>query len=446
MTGRAVSHLPLLAAPDMGSPRGPMTRGATFAGMTRPDFLHPFARPAARADQFVTIVRGQGAAVFDRDGNRYVDALASLWFCEVGHGRAEIADAVSAQLRELETFHCFDIFTNEPADTLCRRLAELSPVPGARVFLTDSGSEAVDSAIKLARLTFDRRGEPDRHLVVGRRHAYHGVTYGGLSVMGLPLNTQGWGPLVGGVHAIEHDELSTAEALFAEHGERIAAVIAEPVIGAGGVRPPEPGYLQGLRRLCDDHGALLILDEVITGFGRLGRWWGSDRFGVQADLITFAKGVTSGYQPLGGVLVGRRVLDVLEADDDFVLRTGHTYSGHPAACRAALANIDIIEREHLAARADAVIGAWFASRLATMLADGIIAELRGISGIWAIDMTDGVAAVDVRNDLLGHGVVVRPLGPSTIGLCPPLMIDEDDLARITDGLTTVLRDHIRART
>jgi putrescine---pyruvate transaminase len=421
-------------------------RGATFPGVTRPDFLHPFARPAARADQFVTIVRGEGAAVFDGDGNRYVDALAGLWFCEVGHGRAEIAEAVGAQLRELETFHCFDIFTNEPADALCRRLAGLSPVPGSRVFLTNSGSEAVDSAIKLARLTFDRRGEPERHLVVGRRHAYHGVTYGGLSVMGLPLNTRGWGPLVGGVHAIEHDELGSAEALFAEHGEHIAAVIAEPVMGAGGVHPPGPGYLQGLRDLCDAHGALLILDEVITGFGRLGHWWGSDRFGVQADLVTFAKGVTSGYQPLGGVLVGHRVLDALEADDDFVLRTGHTYSGHPAACRAALTNIDIIARERLADRAESVIGPWFASRLAAMLTEGLIAESRGLSGIWAIDMVDGVSAVDVRDDLLGHGVVVRPLGTATIGLCPPLVIDEEDLARITDGLTTVLRGHVRSRT
>lgn len=413
--------------------------------MARPAFLHPFARPAATTGQFVSIVRGEGAVVFDREGRSFLDAMASLWYCQVGHGRAEIADAVDDQLRTLEAFHCFDVYTNEPADALCTRLVDLSPIDGARVFLTDSGSEAVDAALKLARLTFDRRGEPQRHLVVGRRHAYHGVTYGGLSVMGLPLNAEGWGPQVGGAggpgagvggaHLVDHDDLASAEAVFAAHGEQIAAVIAEPVIGAGGVRPPAPGYLEGLRRLCDGHGALLILDDVIGAFGRLGHWWGADRYGIRADLITFAKGVTSGYQPLGGVLVGRAVLDVLEADEDFVLRTGHTYSGHPAACRAALANIDIIEREKLGARADEVIAPALGGALGALLADGRVTEVRGVAGIWAVDLLPSVTAPEVRDRLLERGVIVRPLGATTIAMCPPLIITEDQL----DELSTALR-------
>lgn len=408
--------------------------------MPLPPFLHPFARPGADAATFLSITRGEGAAVFDAAGRRYVDGLASLWYCQVGHGRAEITEAVADQLGALDTFHCFERFTNEPADALAARLVALSPIADARVFFTDSGSEAVDSAIKLARLAFARQGEPDRHLVVGRRHAYHGVTYGGLSVMGLPANAEGWGPLLGGTHpqGIEHDELTAARELFDRAGSQIAAVIAEPVIAAGGVRTPEPGYLQGLRALCDEHGALLILDEVVCGFGRLGAWWGADVFDVRADLITFAKGVTSGYLPLGGVLVGPAVRGPLEADPEFVLRTGHTYSGHPTACRAALVNIDIIEAEDLARRAVDTIGPFFATELAALRDDGLVAEVRGMAGIWAVDLHDGVSPLAVRDDMLERGVIVRPIGTSTLAMCPPLVIDDDDLAR----MGAALRDSI----
>ncbi len=296
-------------------------------------FLHPFAKPAA--EQFITIVRGEGAAVFDDTGKRYVDGLASLWYCNVGHGRAEIADAVDAQLRVLENYNTFDIFTNGPAEEIAAVISALSPVPDGRVFLTCSGSEAVDTALKLARMTFTRRGEPERQVLVGRTLAYHGVNYGGVSVQGLPLNQEGWGPLLGPVAQIAHDDLTTAERLFAERGHEIAAVIAEPVVGAGGVYPASVEYLRGLRKLCDETGALLIFDEVITGFGRLGSWFASEYYGVVPDMITFAKAVTSGYQPLGGVIVGPRVRDALEADPDFILRHGYTYSGHPASCVAA---------------------------------------------------------------------------------------------------------------
>lgn len=405
--------------------------------MSVPAFLHPYARPAADESSFVSIVRGDGATVVDAEGRSYLDATASLWFCQIGHGRAAMADAVGEQLRTLDAFHCFDRFTNPAADELADVLAALAPMPEARVTLTSSGSEAVDTAIKLARMTSTLRGDHHRHLVVGRRHAYHGVTYGGLSVMGLPVNQEGWGPLLGDVDAIEHDTLAGAEALFAERGHQIAAVIAEPVIGAGGVRPPEPGYLEGLRRLCDDHGALLILDEVICGFGRLGGWWGAEVFGIEPDLVTFAKGVTSGYQPVGGVLVGRRVREALESDPDFVLRTGHTYSGHPAGCRAALTNIAILRDEGLLERAPA-IGAQVGPALTTLLDRGAVAEVRGVAGIWAVDMVPGVDALAVRDRMMDRGVIARPLGATTIALCPPLVITPTELDHVLDALADSL--------
>ncbi len=195
------------------------------------------------------------------------------------------------------------------------------------------------------------RGEPHRTVVVGRQRSYHGTAYGGTSIQGLTANQEGFGPLLPDVVHVAFDDLGELEALFAAQGERIAAVVAEPVIGAGGVWPAPPGYFEGMRRLCDQHGALLVLDEVITGFGRLGTWFGAEHLGVVPDLQTFAKGVTSGYQPVGGVVVGRKVREPLEADPTFVLRHGQTYSGHPTACAAGLANLALLTDEELLARA-----------------------------------------------------------------------------------------------
>jgi len=399
-------------------------------------FLHPFARPAST--DFTTVVRGEGAAVFDADGKRYVDALASLWFCGVGHGRASIADAIAAQARTLAAFHTFERFTNEPAEALCAALAQLAPMPDARVFLTSSGSEAVDSAMKLARLAHVRAGSPERTLLVSRTNGYHGVTYGGTAAQGLPLNKEGFGPLVGDVVQVDHADIEDAARLFAEQGDRIAAVIFEPVIGAGGVIPPVPGYLDGLRRLCDDAGAFLIADEVICGFGRLSRWWGSDRYGVRPDLVTFAKGVTSGYQPLGGVLVGAAVRGPLEADADFLLRHGHTYSGHPTACAAALEVLDILRREDLVARA-AHVGDRLGAGLDALVADGLLLDARGDGALWAA-LVPGERAVDVRDGMLARGVISRYLGTSVVAFCPPLVIEDADVDLCIEALADSLAD------
>lgn len=398
-------------------------------------FLHPFARPLER--DFVTIVSGDGAYVVDDHGNRYVDALAGLWYCNLGHGRAEIADAVADVLRTLGPFHTFERFTNEPAEELTTTLRDLAPMDGARVFLTSSGSEAVDSAMKLARAAHVLRGEPERTVVISRRHAYHGVTYGGVSAQGIPANQAGFGPLLPDVVVADHEDIDDVARVIAEHEGRVAAVLAEPVIGAGGVYPPAPGYLEGLRRLCDESGAFLVFDEVICGFGRLGHWWGADRFGVRPDMVTFAKAVTSGYQPLGGVLVGPAVRAALESDPSFVLRHGHTYSGHPAACAAGNVAIRLTREEGLLDRA-VKIGDQLAAGLDDLVRDGRLAGARGDGAVWAALVDEGTNAVDVRNRMLDDGVLARPLGTTAVAFCPPLVSDESTIARCIDALARAL--------
>ena len=360
--GSAASSWALLAGDHSTSSR------RYGSAMTATAFLHPFARPTAT--EFISIVRGEGASVWDDRGKRYIDAMASLWYCQVGHGREEIVDAVAAQMRSLEAFHTFEMFTNEPAEALAAELSATAPMDEARVFFTNSGSEAVETALKLVRLYWSWQDRPERTLVLARDRAYHGVGYGGTSAQGIAPNREHWGTLLGDITHAEADDLEHMEELFALHGGAIAAVLAEPVQGAAGVWPPEPGYLEGLRRLCDENGALLIFDEVICGFGRLGHWWGAQHYGVTPDLATFAKGVTSGYVPLGGVMLGPTVRAVLEADDSRVLRHGFTYSGHPSACAAALANLEIIRDENLAARAPD-IGEVLSDGLGQLVADGL---------------------------------------------------------------------------
>ena len=396
-------------------------------------FLHPFARPAAKPDEFVTLVRGEGAALFDRDGTRYVDGLASLWYCNVGHGRTSIADAVHAQMTALETYSTFDIFTNERAEELSAELAALAPMPDVRVFLTSGGSESVDTAMKLARQAQTQAGHPERTVIISRMQSYHGVNYGGLSATGLPLNRVGFGEMLPEVVQVPQHDLDAMGAACSQHAGRIAAIITEPVQGAGGVHPSNDGYLQGLRALADQHGAYLIFDEVICGFGRLGTWWGAQHYGVTPDLITFAKGVSSGYIPLGGVLVGPAVRAPLEADSGFMLRHGYTYSGHATACAAALANLAIIRTEGLVDRA-IPIGERLSSGLHALHRAGKVGEVRGVGAVWGVGLHDGMNPAAVRSTMMKHGVIVRPIPPSTIAFCPPLVISNDDIDLLLHAL------------
>ncbi len=399
-------------------------------------FLHPFAKPAAT--DFLCVVRGEGALVWDDAGREYVDAMAGLWYCNVGHGRAEIAEAVAAQMRELAGFHAFERYTNPPAEALTSRVADVAPMAGSRVFLTSSGSEAVDAALKLARFAHAVAGRPERTLVLSRIPSYHGVTYGGTAATGLAANREGWGPLPDGFLRVPHDDLAAAEAVFGEHGDRIACVLAEPVIGAPGVIPPVAGYLEGLRALCDAHGAWLVLDEVITGFGRLGHWWGADRYGVRPDLQTFAKGVTGGYVPLGGVVVAPPVLEALATDPSAVLLTGHTYSGHPAACAAGIAVLDLLLAEGLLARAPH-IGARLSAGLRALVDEGLLAGARGDGAMWAAVLPPDRDASTVRDGLLAEGVMVRPIGADVLALSPPLVITDAQVDRCVEALGAVLR-------
>lgn len=404
-------------------------------------FLHPYARPTRADDTYVRIVRGDGARVWDDRGREYVDGMASLWYANVGYGRREITDAVAAQMRAIAAFHCFEPFTNEPAEQICARIATLAPLRDARVFLTSSGSEAVDSAIKLARIAHVRAGHPERTLVVSRGRAYHGVTYGGLSAQGLPANREGFGPFVDGIVHVAPDDVEAMAQLMATRGHEVAAILTEPVQGAGGVFPPVEGYLEGLRRLADRHGAFLVFDEVICGFGRLGCWFGAQRFGVTPDLVTFAKAVTSGYVPLGGVIVGPAVRAPLEADEAWTLRHGHTYSGHPTACAAGLANLAVIEREGLVERAGHV-GARLFDGFDALAGDGLLAEVRRCGAVGATRVVEdgpGGNAFALRDALLDRGVITRAVDAETLTWCPPLVITDAETDRIVDTLATCVK-------
>lgn len=395
-------------------------------------FLHPFSHP--RRESFVSIVRGEGALLWTNEGRELLDALGSLWYCNIGHGRREMAEAVYSQMQVLETYSCFEPFTNEPADALATRIASLTPIPEARVFFTCSGSEAVDTAMKLARGAQVQAGHPERTLIVSRGRGYHGTAWGGTSAQGLPLNREGWGPLLKEVIQVPGDDLEAMATLMAERGHEIAAVLAEPVQGAGGVWPPVDGYLEGLRRLCDQHGAYLIFDEVISGFGRTGNWFASDTYGVVPDMATFAKGVTSGYQPLGGVIIGPKVRAGLEADPDYFMRHGFTYSGHASSCAAGLVNLDIIEREGLVARATHV-GDRLSAGFRALAADGSIEGCRGIGGVWAVATRPDQIAKDVHDRMYADsGVIVRAIGADTLVFCPPLVITDEQVDRIIDAV------------
>lgn len=394
-------------------------------------FLHPFA--PTTGDHFISINRGSGALVWDVDGNQYLDAMASLWYCAIGHGRQEMADAISRQVSTLEAYSCFDPFTNPLADALTDKLVSLTPMPDARVFLCQSGSESVDTAMKLARQAHVQAGQPERTLIISRVRGYHGTNYGGTSAQGIAGNKVGWGELLPEVVQVPSDDIETLAQLMSERSSEIAAVITEPVQGAGGVWPPEEGYLASLRRLCDQHGAFLIFDEVITGFGRLGEWFAADHYGVIPDLTTFAKAVTSGYQPLGGVFVGQAVRQRLEPEAGFRLATGYTYSGHATACAAALANLAIIEREGLIGRATE-IGARLGAGLQAIASDGLVDHARGAGAMWAIGTHPDQHADHVRARMLEQGVIVRAIADHSVTFCPPLVTTDAQVDQIIDAL------------
>ncbi len=400
-------------------------------------FLHSFAKPSS--DAFINVVRGDMALLWDDKGNEYIDGIGSLWYCQIGHGRTEMADAVAAQISTLETYSTFDPFTNPLAEEVAKVIASLSPIANSRVFLCGSGSESIDSAMKIARTSQIQSGHPERSVIISRNRGYHGTNYGGTSAQGLPLNKVGYGTLLEGVLQVEADDIEAMSVAFQQNKGNVAAVIAEPVQGAGGVWPATREYLEALRRLCDDNGAYLIFDEVITGFGRLGEWFGATYFGVTPDMITFAKGVTSGYQPLGGVITGPAINAALTADPTFFLRHGYTYSGHATVCAAALKNIEIMKREQLVQRAQHV-GQRIEAGLAALSLDGTLTGYRGAGAIWAGKLPDSLDATVVRDAMITKGVIARSI-PGVIAFCPPLVITDAQVDTMLDVFASVVQSH-----
>ncbi len=397
--------------------------------------LHPFTPP--RMDDFINLVGGRGAIVWDENGKEYIDGMASLWYVNIGHGREEMAEAIAQQARTLAAYHVFDPYTNPASEEAAAKIASLSPFENPRVFFGSSGSEAVDTAMKLARVAQVEAGYPERQIIISRERGYHGTNFGGTSAQGIPSNRDGFGPLVGDVVCVAADDLAAVEQVFVDNPGRVAAVLSELVQGASGVWPPEAGYLSGLRKLCDEHGAFLIADEVISGFGRLGTWFGSQFYGVVPDMITFAKAVTSGYVPFSGVIIGPAVRAALEAREGFVLRTGYTYSGHPVGAVAALKAIEIQEREDLLSRG-VRIGKYLEVGLRKLFEDGLLTDVRGEGAVWGVTVPEGVDPFSVRDGLLEHGVILRPIPGGHMALCPPLVITEEQIDQLTNTMQEVL--------
>jgi adenosylmethionine-8-amino-7-oxononanoate aminotransferase len=348
-----------------------------------------------------------------------------------------MAEAIAAQVHTLETYSTFDPFTNPLAEEVAAKISSLSPIPDSRVFLCGSGSESIDTAMKIARTAQIQAGHPERTVIITRNRGYHGTNYGGTSAQGLPLNKIGYGALLEGVIQVDADDIEAMSIAFEKNKGNVAAIIAEPVQGAGGVWPSNTEYLASLRRLCDDNGAFLIFDEVITGFGRLGEWFGATYYGVTPDMITFAKGVTSGYLPLGGVITGPAINEALTADPSFFLRHGYTYSGHATVCAAALTNLAIIEDEKLVQRAQHV-GKRIENGLKALSEDGTLTGYRGAGAIWAGELPESMDATVIRDRMIEQGVIARSI-PGVIAVCPPLVITDQQIDTMLDVLAHVVQ-------
>jgi len=410
---------------------------------------HPFADMATvRHDEFV-IDRADGVWVFDDEGNRYFDGFASLWYANAGHGRREIAEAVSEQMRKLDSYTVFFDYANKPALDVAERVATLSGLDGARVMLGSGGGDAVDTAAKLARRYFFELGQPERTCIVSRTNAYHGTHGWGTSLSGIPANRQGWGEHVSDTVRVAYDSVDALRDAIAEIGaDRIAAFFCEPVVGAGGVLAPPDGYIEGVAALCREHGILFVCDSVICGFGRLGTWFGIERWDVTPDLIVFAKGITSGYLPLGGLVVSGKVAEPFwSTPGGPVLRHGPTWSGHPACCAAALANLDVIEREGLLERG-MVLERQLDDMLKPFAGREEIAEIRsGTGALAAVQLTDDFPrAGELVKTMRREGVLVRALDATSFAICPPLTAEAEHVDMVGAALQVGLDELVGSPT
>jgi adenosylmethionine-8-amino-7-oxononanoate aminotransferase len=426
--------------------------------------------PYAEAD-IPMIVRGSGQYVYDQHGKRYLDGLSGLFVSQIGHGRADVAEAGARQAAELAYFPLWS-YAHPRAVELAERLAGYAPGDLNRVFFTTSGSEAVESAWKLAKQYFRLTGEPGRYKVLSREIAYHGTTHGALAITGLPGIKMPFEPLpAGGVRvpstnfyrapefvagdwaafgAWAADEIERA--IVREGPESVAAVFLEPVQNSGGCFPPPPGYFARVRQICDRYGVLLVSDEVICAFGRLGHMFGCDRYGYVPDIITFAKGVTSGYAPLGGMMVSDRLMEPYLKDDTTFLH-GVTFAGHPVSCAVALANLDVFEKEDLLPKVRSNEGA-FRATLEKLNDLPIVGEVRGDGYFYGIELVKDKASRETFDDaeserllrgFLSHalfdaGLVCRAddRGDPVIQLSPPLTCTQVHFDEMEQILRSVL--------
>ncbi|HSK07588.1 MAG TPA: aminotransferase class III-fold pyridoxal phosphate-dependent enzyme [Acidimicrobiia bacterium] len=398
-------------------------------------FWHPFAEMSKVQHAPFVVDRGEGIYVFDESGRRYLDAAASLWYLNVGYGREEIIQAMTTQLRKLAAFHAFIDYGTRPPIDLADRIAAVSPDPGSKVFFGSGGSDAVDTAAKMTRRYFNAIGQPDRTVFISREWAYHGMHPYGTSLGGMEPNRIGYGgDLVADIVIVPYDDPEAVEKAIDHAGaDRIAGIFVEPVIGAGGIRPVEASYLSSVQELVRSAGGLYISDEVITGFGRAGDWFAANRFGLQPDLITFAKGVTCGYAPLGGVIAAPNVAAPFFETPGLMFRHGYTYSGHTTACVAGLVVMDILEREGLLARAAQLEDELYQALRPLEELPVVDHVRRGVGALAAVQLTvgddetvPGRAAVACRE----AGVLTRAMGGGALQVSPPFIMSPDQVTEM----------------
>jgi putrescine aminotransferase len=429
-------------------------------------FLHPFTDHKELAGKGARVmVRGEGIYVWDSENNKIIDGMSGLWCVNVGYGRTSISEVVYRQMETLPFYNSFFNTTNIPAVELAAKLVEVSPPQFNHVFFTGSGSEGNDTILRMVRRYWDLKGFKQRHTIISRHNAYHGSTVAGASLGGMDgMHAQGGLPIPGIVHigqpnyfesgrGMTEDAFGLQAASWLEQkivevgAENVAAFIGEPVQGAGGVIIAPATYWPEIQRICDKYGILLIADEVICGFGRLGTWFGCEKMGFRPDLITFAKGVTSGYVPLGGVLVGDRVADVLiNEGGDF--NHGFTYSGHPVACAAALENLRILQDEKLVEQVANETGPYLKQQFATLkehplvgYADscGFVAGLNLVRKKAAVvhdcELFDADQSVGMlcRAHMFGNGIIMRAVGDRMI-IAPPLVMTKAQIDEMVERI------------
>jgi putrescine---pyruvate transaminase len=381
-------------------------------------------------ERALTIVRGEGSTVWDDAGNALIDISGALWYCNVGYGRDELADAAAHQMRELASYKTYDGFTSPRSEELAARVVSIVPLEGAKVFFTSGGGESIDTAAKLARAYWAAVGKPDKHIVVSRQFAYHGSNAYGTSLGGMAALTDVYGRLVPEVEQVPWDDSEALATTIDRVGaDRVAAFFAEPIIGAGGVLIPPAGYLDRVQEICREREVLLVLDEVITGFGRTGEWFATGRFGLSPDLITVAKGITSGYVPLGGVIASRRVAEPFWKDGtEHVFRHGYTYAGHATACAVALANLDVIEGEGLVQRVRDLEPV-LSDALRPLADHPVVADVRaGVGLLAAVELAHASKLQPVIDAAYERGVLVRGIRGIALQVSPPFVVTEEEIA------------------